>query len=77
MEAKLSVQFPSQNYILEIAAKKTRKSRYQSNPVLSNFIGFIYFVPNMLSKIVEELVDTEVKKFIEWHVDRVKERRIE
>lgn len=77
MEAKLSVQFPSQNYILEIAAKKTRKSRYQSNPVLSNFIGFIYFVPNMLSKIVEELVDTEVKKFIERHVDRVKERRIE
>ena len=31
----------------------------------------------MLSKIVEELVDTEVKKFIERHVDRVKERRIE
>lgn len=77
MEAKLSVQFPSQNQTLEIAAKKTRKSRYQSNPVLSNFIGFIYFVPNMLSKIVEELVDTEVKKFIERHVDRVKERRIE
>ena len=32
---------------------QTRKSRYPSFLLLSNFTGFLYFVPNILPRIVE------------------------
>ena len=33
-------------------SEKTRKNRYQTFFVLSSFIGFLYFVPNILFRIV-------------------------
>lgn len=42
---------PSRNQTLEIADKKTRKSRYQPVIVLSNYTGFLYLAPNTLSRI--------------------------
>lgn len=42
---------PSRNQTLEIADKKTRKSRYQTVIVLSNYTGFLYLAPNTLSRI--------------------------
>lgn len=34
------------------SSQKINKSRYQSFSVMSNFTGFIYFVPRILSRIV-------------------------
>ena len=36
------------------SCQKTRKIRYYSFEVLSNFTVFIYFVPNILARIVWE-----------------------
>ena len=44
--------FPSRNQTLTIAVKKHVKTRYQTFLVLSSFTGFLYFVPNILSRIV-------------------------
>ena len=35
------------------SSQETRKSGYQTFLVLSSFTGFLYFVPNILSRIVE------------------------
>ena len=43
---------PSRSETLEIAGKKTRKSRYQTFLVLSSFTGFFYFIPKILPRIV-------------------------
>ena len=47
-----SAQSPFQELNFGISSQKTRKSRYQTFLVLTSFIGFLYFVPNILSEIV-------------------------
>ena len=37
------------------SSEKTRKSKYQTFLVLSSFTGFLYFVSNILSRIVDTL----------------------
>ena len=53
METEPSAQYPSQKLNFGINSQKIRKSRYQSFLVLSNLTGFPYFIPNILSKIVD------------------------
>ena len=38
------------------SSQKTRKSRQQNFLVLSSFTGFLYFVPNILPRIVAEFL---------------------
>ena len=38
---------------MPIAVKKTRKNKYQTFLFLSSFTGLLYFVPNILSGIVD------------------------
>ena len=40
--------------------------------ILLNFTGLLYFVANTFSKIVGELINNEVKKFIERYMYRVR-----
>ena len=48
----LETQPSLQKIDLDKSSQKARKTRYQS-PILSNFAVFPYFVPNILSWIVE------------------------
>ena len=41
------------------SSQKTSKSRYQTFLVLSSFTGFLYFVPNILPRIVGAVCSTE------------------
>ena len=52
METQSSAQFPFQKSSFGSNSQKTRKSRYQTFLVLSSFTGFLYFVPNILPRIV-------------------------
>ena len=45
-------QSPPQKLNLGNSRQNTRKSRYQTFLALSSFTGFLYFVPNILSRIV-------------------------
>ena len=47
---KFSVWVETLNLVT--SSQKINKSRYQSFSVMSNFTGFIYFVPRILSRIV-------------------------
>ena len=49
-----SPQFPFQKLNFGSSSQKTRKSRYQTFLVLSSFTGFLYFVPNILPRIVKK-----------------------
>ena len=48
-----SAQSPLQKLRFGSSSQKTRKSRYQTFLVLSSFTGFLYFVPNILPRIVD------------------------
>ena len=52
VEAQPSVQSSFQKLNFDKNCPKTRKIREQNFKALTNFTGFIYFVPNILSKIV-------------------------
>ena len=52
VETQLSAQSPFQKLNFGNSSQKTHKSRYQTFLVLSSFIGLLYFVPNILSRIV-------------------------
>ena len=47
-----SAQSPFHKLNFGSGSQKTRKNRYQTFLVLSSFTGFLYFVPNILSRIV-------------------------
>ena len=51
VETLPSAQSPFQKLNFGNSSQKTRKSRYQIFFALSSFTGFLYFVPNILSKI--------------------------
>ena len=51
VETEPSAQFLSQKLNFCNSSQKIRQSRYQSFVVLSNYIWFLYFIPNILSKI--------------------------
>ena len=55
METQPSAQSPFQKLNFGSSSQKTPKSRYQTFLVLSSFTGFLYFVPNILPKIVEKI----------------------
>ena len=46
-------QSPFQKLIFGNSSQKSRKTRYQTCFVLSSFTGFLYFVPNILPRIVD------------------------
>ena len=52
VETEPSAQSPFQKLNLGSSSQKTRKGRYQTFLVLSSFTGFLYFVPNILPRIV-------------------------
>ena len=52
METKPSVQSSFQNLNFDNSCQKIRKIRLQTFEVISNFTGFLYFVPNILAGIV-------------------------
>ena len=47
-----SAQSPFQKLNFGSSSQKTCKSRYQTFLVLPSFTGFVYFVPNILPRIV-------------------------
>ena len=51
-ETQPSAQSPFQKLNFSSSSQKTRKSRYQTFLVLSSFTGCLYFVPNILPRIV-------------------------
>ena len=51
-EQQPSAQCPFEKLNFGKRSKKTRESRYKTFLVLSIFTGFLYFVPNILSRIV-------------------------
>ena len=53
LETQDSAQSLLQKIIFGNSFQNLRKSRYQSSPALSNFPWFSYFLPNILSLIVE------------------------
>ena len=56
VETQPSTQSPFQKLNFGSSSQKTRKSRYQTFLVLSSFTGFLYFVPNILARIVNYLI---------------------
>ena len=56
VETLSSAQSPFQKLNFGNSSQKTRKSRYQTFLVLSSYTGFLYFVPNILSRIVAILL---------------------
>ena len=52
MEAQPSAQSSFQKLNVDNSCQKTHKIRYYIFEVLSNFTVFLYFVPNILSRIV-------------------------
>ena len=52
MKTYPSSQSPFQKLNFGNSSQKTRKSRYRTFLFLSSFTGFLYFVPNILPKIV-------------------------
>ena len=53
VETQPSVQFSFQKLNFDNNRQKSRTIREQIFEALSNFNGFLYFVPNILSRIVE------------------------
>ena len=47
------VESPFQKLNFGNSSGKIRKNRYQTFVVLSSFTGFLYFVPNILSRTVD------------------------
>ena len=52
METEPSAQSPFQQLNVGNSSLKARKSRYQTFLDPSSFTGFLYFVPNILTRIV-------------------------
>ena len=46
------LQSPLQKLNFGISSQKVVKNRYESFLVLSNFFGYCYFLPNILSKMI-------------------------
>ena len=53
METEPRVQSSSRKLNFSKNGQKVRKSKYQSLVALFNFTTFLYFLPNILSKIVD------------------------
>ena len=53
VETQASAQTSFQKLNFGNSSQKTCKNRYQIFLVLSSFTGFLYFVPNILSEIVD------------------------
>ena len=52
-ETYSGAQSPFKKFNCGVSSQKVCKSRYQSFLVLSNLNGFLYFVPNILPRIVD------------------------
>ena len=63
VETYSSTQSPFQKLNLGNSSRKTRKSRYQTFLDLSSFTGFLYFVPNILSRIVGPVNLSTIESF--------------
>ena len=67
METLPSARYPFQKLNFGNSSHKTRKSRYQNFLVLSSFTGFIYFIPNILSKTVVFRKDLNPTNSFNYH----------
>ena len=67
METWPSAQYLFQKLNFGNSSQKARKSRYQNFLVLSSFTGFIYFIPNILSKIVVFRKDLNPTNSFNYH----------
>ena len=60
VETEPSTQSPFQKLDFGNSSQKTRKIRYQTFLFLSGFTGFLYFVPNILPRIVDKVSHTKL-----------------
>ena len=69
VETQPSAQSSFQKLNVDNSCQKTRKIRYYIFEVLSNFTVFLYFVPNILARIVVQPVQMNIHQINNYRKD--------